>query len=109
MVFAAACLSVFFFQGDLAQINNIPFAGMTASDPSTVMGTGYTPEGIDQNPVYYEFMAQVCTSAGTRGHGVLCIVCTALHEYSVCTIVARTHFCISPDWLLVLVIVLCAV
>jgi hypothetical protein len=24
-----------------------------------VIGTGYTPEGIDQNPAYYELMNQV--------------------------------------------------
>ncbi len=44
--------------GDLARINEIPFRGLTSANQSTVFGTGYTPEGIDQNPVYYEFMAQ---------------------------------------------------
>jgi hypothetical protein len=31
--------------------------------PTSVIGTGYTPEGIDQNPAYYELMNQVysCT------------------------------------------------
>eukprot|EP01127_Copromyxa_protea_P020347 TRINITY_DN6809_c0_g1_i1.p1 TRINITY_DN6809_c0_g1~~TRINITY_DN6809_c0_g1_i1.p1 ORF type:complete len:867 (-),score=166.22 TRINITY_DN6809_c0_g1_i1:45-2645(-) len=42
-------------KGDLRMINNIPFEGLSNS---TVWGTGYTPEGIDQNPVYYEFMAE---------------------------------------------------
>ncbi len=28
--------------------------------PTSVIGTGYTPEGIDQNPAYYELMNQVC-------------------------------------------------
>lgn len=38
-------------RGWLDHINQIPFnAG------SNVWGTGFTPEGIDQNPVYYEFM-----------------------------------------------------
>ena len=51
-------------KGDLTHINEIPFAGMP--DPAsstkgtdlntTVWGTGFTPEGIDQNPVYYEFV-----------------------------------------------------
>ena len=27
--------------------------------PTSVIGTGYTPEGIDQNPAYYELMNQV--------------------------------------------------
>lgn len=39
-------------KGELDRINKIPF------DPNAkgVIGTGFTPEGIDQNPVYYEFM-----------------------------------------------------
>ncbi len=31
---------------------------MSEQNPTSVWGTGYTPEGIDQNPIYYEFMAQ---------------------------------------------------
>jgi len=46
-------------KGDLSVINDIPFAGM-ADQPggvaTSVWGTGFTPEGIDQNPVYYEFI-----------------------------------------------------
>ena len=43
-------------KGDLAHINNIPFAGMAPELETSVWGTGFTPEGIDQNPVYYEFV-----------------------------------------------------
>ena len=57
-------------KGNLAQINEIPFAGMEGAvypvaggngttatgTASSVWGTGFTPEGIDQNPVYYEFI-----------------------------------------------------
>ena len=43
-------------KGDLARINRIPFDGLLPTANSTVWGTGYTPEGIDQNPVYYDFM-----------------------------------------------------
>ena len=44
-------------KGDLAKVNEIPFGGMAPEGPpSSVWGTGFTPEGIDQNPVYYEFM-----------------------------------------------------
>lgn len=43
-------------KGDLSHINQIPFAGMAPNFNSTVWGTGFTPEGIDQNPVYYEFI-----------------------------------------------------
>ena len=37
-------------------INPIPFE---APEGSGVWGTGFTPEGIDQNPVYYEFAAEL--------------------------------------------------
>ena len=40
-------------KGNLSQINLIPY---DAPDNANVYGTGFTPEGIDQNPVYYEFM-----------------------------------------------------
>jgi hypothetical protein len=43
-------------KGDLARINGIPWDGLPPVANSTVWGTGYTPEGIDQNPVYYEFI-----------------------------------------------------
>jgi len=42
-------------KGNLAQINQIPFDA-TNQGSAGVVGTGFTPEGIDQNPVYYEFM-----------------------------------------------------
>eukprot|EP00939_MAST-03C_sp_MAST-3C-sp1_P001224 g1224.t1 len=38
-------------KGDLSHANAIPFEG-----PPNTFGTGITPEGIDQNPVYYEFV-----------------------------------------------------
>jgi len=40
-------------KGDLEHANAIPFEG-----PDNVWGTGFTPEGIDQNPVFYEFVAE---------------------------------------------------
>jgi len=40
-------------KGNLAQINQIPFTNVS-QDAANVVGTGFTPEGIDQNPVYYE-------------------------------------------------------
>ena len=43
-------------KGNLAQINEIPFAAMEGEHETSVWGTGFTPEGIDQNPVYYEFI-----------------------------------------------------
>lgn len=54
-------------KGDLSKINQIPFASV----PTTAIGTGYTPEGIDQNPVnLYAFWlliflaVLVCCSGG---------------------------------------------
>ena len=43
-------------KGWLQHINEIPF---NAPEGSGVWGTGFTPEGINQNPVYYEFMSEV--------------------------------------------------
>ena len=37
-------------KGDLARINRIPFDGQPPTFNSTVWGSGYPPEGIDQNP-----------------------------------------------------------
>lgn len=38
-------------KGDLGVANRLPFDG-----PDSAIGTGATPEGIDQNPAYYEFV-----------------------------------------------------
>eukprot|EP00658_Telonema_sp_P-2_P047919 TRINITY_DN3647_c0_g1_i2.p1 TRINITY_DN3647_c0_g1~~TRINITY_DN3647_c0_g1_i2.p1 ORF type:complete len:691 (+),score=111.68 TRINITY_DN3647_c0_g1_i2:158-2230(+) len=43
-------------KGRLDRINQIPFDAQDLG--ATVWGTGFTPEGIDQNPVYYEFMLE---------------------------------------------------
>jgi len=45
-------------KGRLSHINQIPFAAQKSAGgvDTNVWGTGFTPEGIDQNPVYYEFM-----------------------------------------------------
>ena len=44
-------------KGKLSGINEIPFAAFEAG-AKNVWGTGFTPEGIDQNPAYYEFMLE---------------------------------------------------
>jgi hypothetical protein len=44
-------------KGKLSGINEIPFAAFDAG-AKNVWGTGFTPEGIDQNPAYYEFMLE---------------------------------------------------
>lgn len=45
-------------KGDLGRINRIPFDATTDAShgaPNNVWGTGFTPEGIDQNPVFSSF------------------------------------------------------
>eukprot|EP00943_MAST-04B_sp_MAST-4B-sp1_P005917 g5917.t1 len=42
-------------KGNLSQINTIPYAFNDGKN-GQLYGTGFTPEGIDQNPIYYEFM-----------------------------------------------------
>ncbi len=44
-------------KGDIARANQIPYAGLSPLGTSTVVGVGATPEGIDQNPIYYELIA----------------------------------------------------
>lgn len=53
-------------KGDLVHANALPFAGLPAygGANTTVIGSGYTPEGIDQNPVYYELVAQAAFRDG---------------------------------------------
>ena len=40
-------------KGNMSQINEIPFAGMSPERDTSVWGTGFTPEGIDQVRVRY--------------------------------------------------------
>jgi alpha-N-acetylglucosaminidase len=39
-------------KGDLGHLNAIPYGGAN----TTAIGMGHTPEGINQNPVYYDFL-----------------------------------------------------
>tara|TARA_B110000208_G_scaffold190499_1_gene254540 strand:- start:116 stop:1954 length:1839 start_codon:yes stop_codon:yes gene_type:complete len=58
-------------KGNLTEINRIPFdapplAPTTPSgyDPKTqAVGVGYTPEGLDQNPTYYELLQEAAFKA----------------------------------------------
>jgi alpha-N-acetylglucosaminidase len=45
-------------RGNLSRVNDIPFAALEAEETTNVWGTGFTPEGIDQNPAYYEFLIE---------------------------------------------------
>lgn len=45
-------------KGNLSLVNEIPFAAMAPEQNTSVWGTGFTSEGIDQNPVYYEFVLE---------------------------------------------------
>jgi len=56
--------------GNLSQINEIPFAAPPLApvpagySPATqAVGVGYTPEGLDQNPVYYELLQEAAFKA----------------------------------------------
>jgi hypothetical protein len=58
-------------KGNLSNVNNIPWAGPPFStappgaDPATVgVGVGYTPEGLDQNPTYYEVLQEAAFRSG---------------------------------------------
>ena len=45
-------------RGNLSAVNEIPFAAMESSFHTNVWGTGFTPEGIDQNPALYEMVIE---------------------------------------------------
>ena len=45
-------------RGNITQLNEIPFAALQPDQTSSVWGTGFTPEGIDQNPAFYEFIVE---------------------------------------------------
>ena len=46
-------------KGNVSRVNQIPWQAIEAG--FTPWGTGVTPEGIDQNPLYYEFALSVST------------------------------------------------
>ena len=74
--------------GDLGILNDIPWAALAPDTPTSVWGTGFTPEGIDQNPLYYDFMqVSVCPPPlfpGAAGAGPL--------DYKTCSSFASTMF-----------------
>ncbi|CAK0830817.1 unnamed protein product, partial [Prorocentrum cordatum] len=43
-------------KGDLRKVNAMPFAALEAG--GNVWGTGFTGEGIDQNPAFYDFLLE---------------------------------------------------
>jgi len=63
-------------KGNLSRINEMPFAAMEAG--TRIWGTGFTAEGIDQNPAYYDILLgqpwltarrpDVATSLVARAH-----------------------------------------
>ena len=59
-----------YMHGNLSEINQIPFEAPPLSpapagyDPKTqVVGSGYTPEGLDQNTAYYELLQEAAFKA----------------------------------------------
>lgn len=60
-------------QGNLERANLIPFSGLPPASNTTVIGTGYTPEGLFTDPVYYDFlMGGASVLLGAR----ICSPCT---------------------------------
>ena len=45
-------------KGNLDHVNAIPNQALPPAKETNVWGSGFTPEGIDQNPVYYEFVLE---------------------------------------------------
>eukprot|EP00440_Ansanella_granifera_P043240 gb/GFBE01046875.1/.p1 GENE.gb/GFBE01046875.1/~~gb/GFBE01046875.1/.p1 ORF type:complete len:807 (+),score=163.64 gb/GFBE01046875.1/:1-2421(+) len=43
-------------KGNLSRVNEMPFAAQEAN--TGIWGIGFTPEGIDQNPAYYDFLTE---------------------------------------------------
>eukprot|EP00040_Diaphanoeca_grandis_P011341 m.58045 g.58045 ORF g.58045 m.58045 type:complete len:883 (+) comp22488_c0_seq2:20-2668(+) len=70
-------------KGDLDRINDIPFgAKMPEVEKETgVWGTGFTPEGIDQNPVYYEFMLEASYRTAKVANITNHIIARSLRRY----------------------------
>lgn len=45
-------------RGNLTAVNEIPFAALEPEKNTSVWGTGFTPEGLDQNPAFYEMLIE---------------------------------------------------
>jgi hypothetical protein len=45
-------------RGNLTAVNEIPFAALAPEQNTSVWGTGFTPEGLDQNPAFYEMLIE---------------------------------------------------
>jgi alpha-N-acetylglucosaminidase len=78
--------------GDLAEINQIPFAappltpGPPSYDPATqVVGVGYTPEGLDQNPAYYELLQEAAFKSSPEPDLTAWLVKRAHRRYGLAT------------------------
>jgi hypothetical protein len=52
-------------KGDMRMLRDLPGAALSAN--ASIVGTGATPEGIDQNPIYYEYrLRHIGMATGSR-------------------------------------------
>ena len=61
-------------KGNLTRINEIPFPALPAeaAKPTGVVGTGFTPEGIDQNPAYVTRPTPIARARALRRLAAAC-------------------------------------
>ena len=63
-------------KGNLTHMNQIPFAALEKQE--SVWGSGFTSEGIDQNPALYDFLMAQNWRSGSPSAGVPSFCCTPL-------------------------------
>ena len=54
-------------KGDMRMLEDLPALALAAG--ASIIGTGATPEGIDQNPVYYEYLYDTAWHASPQPLG----------------------------------------
>jgi hypothetical protein len=85
------------FKGDMGVTNAIPYEAPPISpvkpgyDPKTqAVGVGYTPEGLDQNPAYYEVLQVYSVPYCTASYCTVLILYNAA-LYSHCTLLLYSY------------------
>jgi alpha-N-acetylglucosaminidase len=75
-------------RGNLSEVNAIPFSAPplapapAGADPGTqVVGVGYTPEGLDQNPAYFELLQESAFKAAPEANLTEWLVLRAHRRY----------------------------
>jgi hypothetical protein len=75
-------------KGELSEINQIPWEAppfipeAPGADPRTqAIGVGYTPEGLDQNPAYYELLQEAAFKSGAEPNTTAWLIKRAQRRY----------------------------